>query len=186
MRICVDLDDVLMELNQKLLEVYNNQTGKAISIDRITTYDFYDCLPTEDADGLIKLFKSKTLWDALTPLTGAKEGLQKLINAGHKVYIVTATAPENFAKKAQLIKKYFPFFNPDNIIRMTDKGLIECHILIDDCMDQLTANTLAHKICLDYPWNRSEAKDYTYDIYRCKNWKEILEAVGEIERSARA
>ena len=182
MIIAVDYDNILNNLTEKTLEIHNAQSGKKIQLSDITSYNFYDCLDKEDADGIIKLFKSKTLWDSLTPIDGAREGLRKLVEAGHRVYIVTATAPENFNWKIQFLKKYFPFFNTDNVIRMMDKSLLKCNVLIEDCFDQLIKNKLCYRVCLDYSWNRNESKDFVYDIRRCKNWNDILEAINQIEK----
>lgn len=182
MIIAVDFDNILNNLTEKTLEVYNDQSGKTIQAENLTSYNFYDCIDKTDADGMIKLFKNKILWDALTPIEGSREGLQKLIDAGHRVYIVTATAPENFAWKINWLKKYFPFFNTDNVIRMKDKSLFKCQVMIEDCLDQLIKNKLCNKVLLNYPWNQNESKDFVYDIYRCKSWPEILEAVNQIEK----
>ena len=65
---------------------------------------------------------------------------------------------------------------------MTDKSLFKCQIMIEDCYEQLVKNKLCHKVCLDYPWNRNTDKDFVYDVKRCKNWSEILEAINQIEK----
>ena len=181
MIIAVDFDNVINNLTEKTLELYNAQSGKSIQMSDITSYNFYDCLNKADADGIIKLFKKKELWDILTPIEGSREGLQKLIDTEHRVYIVTATAPENFLWKIQFIRKYFPFFNTDNVIRMMDKSLFKCDIMIEDSYEQLIKNKLCHKVIFDYPWNRDEPKDWVHGTYRCKNWSEIVEAVNQIQ-----
>ena len=180
MIIAVDFDNILNNLTEKVLEIYNAQSGKNIQMAELTAYNFYDCLSKDDADGIIKLFKNKNMWDALSPIEGARNGLQKLIDVGYRVYIVTATAPENFVWKISWLKKYFPFFNVDNVILMKDKSLFKCDIMIEDFYDQLIKNKFCHKIILDYPWNQDEAKDWVHSTYRCKNWKEIVEAVNKI------
>ena len=58
MIIACDMDSVLNNLTEKMLEVYNSQSGKNIQIEDLTAYNFYDCLSKEDADGLIKSFKN--------------------------------------------------------------------------------------------------------------------------------
>lgn len=181
MIIAVDFDNILNNLTEKTLEIYNAQSGKNIQMNELTSYNFYDCLNKTDADGMIKLFKNKILWDSLTPIEGSRDGLQKLIDAEHRVYIVTATAPENFLWKISWLKKYFPFFNADNVIRMKDKSLFKCDIMIEDCYEQLIKNKLCHKICLSYPWNSDQIKDWVHGTYRCKNWKQIVEAVCKIQ-----
>ena len=181
MIICCDMDCVLNNLMDKTIEIYNAQSGKNIQMSDLTSYNFYDCLPKEDADGIMKLFKNKSMWDSLTPIQGSRDGLKKLLDLNHKVYIVTATAVENWPWKIAWFKKYFPFFNTDNIIRMNDKSLFRCQIMIDDCYDNLVENKLCHKVCFDYPWNRDEAKDWVHGTYRCKNWSEIINAVNNIQ-----
>ena len=118
-------------------------------------------------------------------INGVSTSIKMLENAlrkkGHKVYIVTATASENWPWKITWLKKYFPFFNTDNVVRMMDKSLFKCQVMIEDCLDQLMKNKLCHKVCLDYPWNRDENKDFIYDIRRCFNWNDILDAVNKIQ-----
>ena len=181
MIIAIDYDNILNNLTEKTIELYNTQNNKSIQMSDITSYNFYECLDKDDADGVIKLFKNKGLWDSLKPITGAREGLQKLINNGHRVYIVTATATENFQWKIQWLKKWFPFFNTDNVIRMMDKSLIRADILIEDSLEQLLKHKLCHRVCFDYPWNRNESKDFVYDIHRCTNWSEVSETINKIE-----
>ena len=180
-KIAIDFDNVINNLLEKTLEIYNAQSGKNIQTSDITSYNFYECLDKKDAEGIVRLFKNKALWDSLVPIEGARDGLKKLVDAGHKVYIVTATAPENFTWKITWLKKYFPFFNADNVIRMMDKSLIQADILIEDCAEQLVKHKSCDRICLDYPYNRN-VSDYIYGIRRCKNWTEILEAVNKIEK----
>ncbi len=182
MIIACDMDCVLNNLMDKTLEIYNAQSGKNIQMSDLTSYNFYDCLDKKDADGITKLFKNKLLWDSLTPTDGSREGLQKLIDAGHRVYIVTATATENWPWKISWLKKYFPFFNTNNVVRMNDKSLFKCDVMIEDSYEQLIKNKLCKKICLDYPWNNDEHKDWVHDTHRCKNWTDILEAVNKIEK----
>lgn len=181
MIICVDWDCVLNNLMDKTLEIYNAQSGKNIQMSDLTSYNFYDCLDKEDADGIMRLFKNKTMWDALTPVQGSKDGLRKLLDAGHRVYVVTATATENWPWKISWFKKHFPFFNVDNIVRMIDKSLFKCDIMIEDNYDQLVKNKLCHKIIFNYPWNADEDKDWVHGTYRCNNWGEIVDAVNKIK-----
>ena len=116
MIIALDLDNCLNDLTEKTLEFYNSQNDQKIQMSDLTSYSFDDCLNKKDAEGIMRLFKNKVLWDSLKPIAGAREGLQKLLDAGHRVYIVTATAPENFAWKVQWLKKWFPFFNSDKTV----------------------------------------------------------------------
>ena len=182
MTIMCDIDDVLNNLMEKTIELYNSRFNKNIKVADLTEYNFSDCLPKEDVDAILALFKDKKLWNSLSPVAGASNGLKTLIKQGHQVYLATATNPVNFAWKVEWCTKHFPFIHADNIIRAVDKSVLKCDIIIDDYMENLTSNT-AYKVCFDKPWNRDEKKDFIYDIQRAHNWKEIVSAVNDIERN---
>jgi 5'(3')-deoxyribonucleotidase len=181
MLICTDIDGVLNDLTPKVLGLYNSRTGKNIQISDITTYNFHECLPKEDADGIVTLFKEKELWDSLEPLSGAQKVLRQLANQGHRIIVATATDPVNFEWKINWLQKYFPFIPTDNVIRIMDKSLLRVDIMIDDHISNLIDN-VCERICLDYPYNRSTSKDYAYDINRVKYWDEIPNVIKDIER----
>lgn len=181
MIIVCDIDNVLNDLTHKTLALYNSRYGKKIQMSDITTYNFFECLPKEDADGIVELFKEKELWDSLEVLPDSQWGIETLVNVGHKVYLATATHECNFEWKCQWINKYFPMINIDNIIRINDKSLLRADVMIDDCLDNLTKN-FCERICLDYPYNKSSSQDYAYDICRASNWREIVKFINDIER----
>lgn len=184
MIITFDIDSILNDLVPKTLTFYNTHNNKNIKMSDITTYNFYDCLPKEDADGIIALFKNKELWDTLQPLPRSQDGIKKLIKKGHQVYLATATDPANFCWKCDFIKRYFPSIPVDNIIRIMDKSMLKTDILVDDCLDNLI-NSLTSRICLDYPWNRSSSKDYAYDIRRAYTWNDIVNIIDNIEKEVK-
>lgn len=181
MIICVDIDNILNNLTEKVIEVYNTRNNKDIQMASITSYNFYDCLSREDANDIIDLFKEKSLWDSLKPLEGSQNGLKQLLKMGHKVYLATATDTLNFDWKVAWIKQYYPFIPEDNIIRIIDKSLLKCDVLVDDCLDNLIGS-FAERITLDYPWNHNELKDYAYSIRRAYNWTDIINIISDIER----
>ena len=181
MIICFDIDNVLNNLTEKTIALYNTLNNKNIQMSDITTYNFYDCLSKEDADGIISLFKDKGLWDSLKPLPYAQDGLKKLIKSGHTIFLATATDPSNFEWKCDWLSKYFNFIPTDNIIRIMDKSLLRTDVLVDDNLGNLTSN-ICERICLNYPWNQSKSKDYAYDIKRAYDWSDIVHIINNIER----
>lgn len=181
MVLCIDVDNILNDLTEKTLTLYNSRSGKNIQMEDITTYNFYNCFSKEDADGIVALFKEKELWDSLKPLYGSQDGLKKLIKQGHKVYLATSTDPINFQWKCEWLQQYFPFVPLDNVIRVMDKSLLRCDVMLDDNLDNLTSN-VCDRIALDYPWNRSTSKDYAYNINRVKDWNGVVQAINKIEK----
>ena len=181
MIIVCDIDNLINNLTDKTLELYNLKSGKEIQLDEIISYNFYDCLPKEDADGIKLLFKEKSLWNSLKPLEDSQSNLKQLIKRGHQVYLATATDPINFEWKIVWLKQYFPFIPADNVIRIMDKSLLKADILIDDCLDNLIG-TSAERVVLDYPWNHNELKDYAYGIKRAHSWNDIINIINDIEK----
>lgn len=181
MIIMCDIDNILNNLAEKVVEVYNYRTKKNIQLSDIISYNFYDCLPREDADGIVSLFKEKSLWDSLKPLEGSQNSLKQLIKKGHQIYLATATDPINFEWKITWLKQYFPFIPEDNIIRIMDKSLLKADVIIDDCLDNLISS-FAERIVLDYPWNHNELKDYAYGIRRAYTFNDIINIINNIEK----
>lgn len=181
MIICTDIDNCLNDLMYKSLVMYNSMTNKNIQLSDITAYNLSECLSQMDAKGITKLFKSKELWDSLIPLKDAQWGIETLIKTGHRVVFATATDPINFNWKIDWFKKHFPFVDTEDIIRVTDKSLIRCDVMIEDNLDQLN-RSMCDRICLDYPWNQSKEKDFVYDILRAHSWKDIIKFINKIEK----
>lgn len=184
MTIVCDIDGVLNNLTHKAIELYNLRSGKNIQISDITTYNFSDCLPQDDADAICALFQEKELWDSLTPTPGSQDALKALMLMGHKVYLATATHYKNFAWKIEWLEEHYGFLSHKNVIRIMDKSLLNTDVMIDDCLDNLI-NNVCERICIDQPWNRSPSKDYTYDIYRVSHWDQIPNVINDIERKDR-
>lgn len=181
MIIACDIDGVLNNLVEETLILYNASNGKNINLSDITSYNFFDCLPQEDAENIISLFKEKHLWDSLKPLQGSQNALKQIIKKSHSVYLATATDPINFGWKIDWLKRYFSFIPSDNVIRIMDKSLLKCDVLIDDCLDNLTS-IFCERICLDYPWNQSLSKDIAYGIKRVNSWNEIPNIINNIDK----
>lgn len=181
MIIVTDFDNCINNLINKTLELYNLRTGKNIQLDNITCYELADCLPLEDANGIKALFKEEELWKTLAPIPGSRAVLKQLIKKGHNVYIATATDVVNFKWKCEWLSTFYPFISTDNVIRIIDKSMLKCDVLIEDNLDNLIGNC-CERICIDYPWNRSSSKDYAYDIYRAYEWDDVLEFINDIER----
>lgn len=181
MIIVCDIDNCINNLTEKAIELYNLHTNKNILLPNINTYNFYECLEKEDADGICNLFKKRELWDSLQPKFDSQWGLKFLLNQGHTIYLATSTLPENFPWKVEWVSHYFPFINPNNIICIQNKGLLKCDVMIDDCMDNLVSN-ICERIIINHPWNQDNSKDYVYDIYRACNFKDVVNIINDIER----
>lgn len=180
MIIAVDVDCVLNNFMDVVLDVYNTKYGTSYTTNDITSYNLEDCFESEVADHMKDIFCIPGLLKKVKPLAGASNALQKLINAGHQVYIATDHNPNTYGEKVTWIKRFFPFIEASKVICIKDKWMLRADIMIEDNLQALLAKPYYHRILMDHPWNQS-TKDYVYDIHRCKNWNEIINAVNKIE-----
>ena len=180
MIVICDIDGVLNNLIEKAVELYNSRSCKNIEVSGITTYKFDECLSQDDANGICALFKEKELWDSLTPTDGSYAALKTITLSGHNVYLATATDPVNFHWKCEWIKQHFDFFPVNNIICINDKSLLQCDVMIDDCIANLT-DSFCERIVFDHPWNKDN-KDSLYNIRRAYNWKDVVAIIDDINR----
>ena len=179
MTIQVDVDGVLNNLMDVTIEIYNERYGSSYTVNDITTYNLSNCFEASEANQMKKIFIEPEIWDKVKPVEGAQAGLQKLINSGNQVYLVTNNSPHTYGKKFDWIRNYFPFVEPSKIVCMSDKWMFKADIMIEDCWDTLIARTFYDRILMDQPWNQS-SKDYVYGIKRCYNWDDIVAAVDKI------
>lgn len=179
MVLCVDVDDVICNLQEVVVNLFNKRYGSHYSVEDFTEYDVMNILPTQDAMVLQDMYGETGLYDKVKPMPGAQEALEKLINLGHQVYLVTAAIPKTYGEKVAFIKRFFPYIDDGHIVAMKHKHMFKCDVMIEDNIQTLLAKPYYHRICLDRPWNR-QVSDWTYDIHRCKNWNEIVEVVNKI------
>ena len=181
MVIVIDFDETLFPTLEKVIEIYNQQHDKSLSLSQIVKYNLYECLDENTADEILGLFVDKAVYDSLQPYKGAVRVIKTLIEQGNDIYIATASDLKNMEWKERLLQKYFPFIPKNNLIRIYNKKLLNCDILIDDNMNNLTS-TFADRICFNQFWNQSESKDFAYNISRVHYWGEVLNVIQSIER----
>lgn len=178
----VDLDNVLNNKIAATLQRYNTTLGTNYTLKDICAYNLEDCIPLEDANRMKQLFLDKELCDSLDPIEKSQWGLRTLVNKGYNVYIATSTHYSNFAYKIEWIKKFYPFFDINNVIKIDDKSLLRTDVIIEDCYENLVNSyPMAERVLLDYPWNSlNKNKDYIYGINRAYNWEDVVRFVNKI------
>jgi 5'(3')-deoxyribonucleotidase len=179
MTILVDVDDTLCNMQQTAISIFNQRYGTGYTLNDFDDYDVMNCMPLDHATKMIGIYGESGFYSAVKPLKGAQDGLQKLVNDGHQVYLVTNAIPNTYGEKVEFIKRYFPCIDQTHIVAMKHKHLFRCDVMIEDCLQNLLARPYYHRVCIDQPWNQSN-KDYVYDIKRCYNWDDIVAAINEI------
>lgn len=178
-KLIIDCDDVLLDLNGRVLQVFNEENGTDYTEDIFTSFDIYKCLPFELAEKYTALWLREDIWRSLSPVYHAQWGMKKLIDDGFEVFVATSTHYSNFVWKIELLQAYFPFIDSSKIICIKDKSLLHGDIMVDDCTANLISNLYCHRICLEKSWNQN-VHDEVYGIHRCKTWDEIIDTIEKI------
>lgn len=181
MIIACDVDNILNNLTESVLKVYNADHNDNLKIENIKSYGIEEYVKPEFKKDFPSLFLDKRVWKGVSVMPGCIEVLKKWYDNGHEIYFVTATNTENMHKKAEWLQRTFPFMDVrKNLICMQKKQMLSGNIdvLIDDCIDNLD-NGKYHSIVFDYPWNQDEYRvpdspfNYRFLSHRAYNWEDI-------------
>lgn len=130
MRILLDMDEVIEELVPTLINKYNQIHGTHHKISEIQHWEVPKWDPElwtviEDTDVILEL----------PPKGNSIYYIEKWIEEGHEVYIVTNTIDTRSQElKQRWIKKHIPYFDLNKMIFIKDKHIIKGDIFVDDCI----------------------------------------------------
>lgn len=176
MKILVDVDNIIGNLCDAVLSVYNEDSGDNLCSNDITSYYIENFVKPQYKDNFKHYFLDKRVWKRMKYVDGCREYIAKLFNDGHDIYFCTKTEMKNAPKKESYLQRTFPYINiRKKLIVCSDKTMIRADVLIDDCLDNFGGQN--YSIVLDYPWNRNNVKD---NIIRAENWEEIYEIIASI------
>lgn len=182
MIIAVDIDNVLNNLCEAVLSVYNEDAADNLKVEDIKTYYIENFVKPEFKENFNSYFLNKRVWKRIKLINQCQEYVGRLFRDGHTIIFITSTEPENLKKKANWITRNFPYIN-------VRKSLFSCpkkqymsgiDILIDDAPQNLEGASYKG-ILLDYPWNELFVTD-NKKFFRAKNWAEIYNIIYNIEQ----
>ena len=176
----IDIDNVINNLAECILKVFNEDTGQSVKLTDIKSYYIERWVDEKYSDKIISLFTDKRVWKQISLIDLCQVFIKKLYDDGHRIIFVTATEPLNVAKKFNWLSRNFPYIDiRKNLVMTHTKQLISSlDVLIDDYENNLIDGDY-EKILLNYPWN-SGIVDERYGIRRCNDWREIYNEVCKI------
>ena len=131
----IDMDDVIVDFKGKLMRELKalHPTDNTIKLSKVytsvsesfTSYED-DIRTIVDGDGFFR---------DLELIPGAVEGMTKLHNQGHDVFICSKprwTSPTCASDKKEWVREFMPDFLQKKLILTWDKSVIQGDILIDD------------------------------------------------------
>ncbi len=181
MTILVDMDDTIEQLLQAWVDGVNKQYSRNVDYNEVTSWDVSAAFPGLTREQVYEIPMQAGFWQTVKPVPGAARALERLIEAGHQVYIVTATPYDSVPEKMNdVLFKYFPFLNWNQLIITSNKQLIRGDVLIDDGIHNLEGGDFI-KILMTAPHNRLyNAEDN--GMIRVHSWEEIEEVIHKLEQ----
>lgn len=183
MIILVDMDDTIEQLLEAWLRAVNERYGRSVRYEDVHDWDIALAYPGLTWDQVYGIPMETGFWRTVDPIPGAAEALQRLMAAGHEVYIVTATECDSVPEKMNdLLFRYFPFLSWRQVIITSNKQLIRGDVLIDDGPHNLEGGAY-RKILMTAAHNRGYDAE-AHGMIRVNNWDEIEAAIEQIGRDA--
>ena len=181
MTILVDMDDTIEQLLKAWVSGVNEKYSRSVGYDEILSWNVsaaYDGLTFEQ---VYEIPMQPGFWKTVEPIPGAAEALQRLMQAGHEIYIVTATPYESINEKmTDLLFRWFPFLTWNRVIIAFNKQMIRGDVLIDDGIHNLEGGEYT-KILMTAPHNRNYDAE-AHGMIRVHNWEEIEAVIEDLAR----
>lgn len=176
MVILVDMDDVLEQLVEAIVKYNNTHYGTNVHSYDVVEWNLAKAFPTLTREMVYSPEYDEDFWATVEPMPGADTVLQRLIDEGHEVYVVTASTYETLKQKMDdLLFRRFPFLDWKHVIVTSNKQMISGDVLIDDGPHNLTGGSY-RKLLFDRPHNRS-FDEISIGAVRVYDWDGIYEQI---------
>lgn len=175
MILAIDIDNVLNQFTECVLDAYNNDSGDHLTISDITSYGMEEFILPEYRNDFHKYFLHAAKYASAMP--DAQECLERLAHAGYEVFVVTSTTCACINDKANWLMRNYPFISESQIVRLHNKRLFKCDIMVDDYLPNLIGGEY-RKIIMDYPWNQLPPEvEQIAQLIRCSDWQSIYRTI---------
>ena len=179
MTILVDMDDVLEDFIEGFVDFVNKRHGTSVTPEDIREWDMTKAFKTIPKEKLYSAEFEEDIWNNVKPKKGAPETLKKLIDEGHRVYVVTATYYQSLrAKMDNVLFRYFPYLKWEDVIITFNKQMIKGDVLIDDGPHNLIGGDYK-KILFDSYHNKN-FDESSIGAVRAYDWDDIYRLIKEM------
>lgn len=175
MTILADMDDVLDDLLSSWCAELNKISEISLTPKDVKYWDMSKNYPDLSHEEIVMPLQKREFWKNVSPKQDAPEILKKMIDKGHKVFVVTASSPTSLVPKMnEMLFRHFPYLTWNDVIVAARKDMIKGDVLIDDNLDNL--------LCGGYRKILFKGQTAIYDNIRnidgieyCCSWKEIYD-----------
>lgn len=132
-RIAIDMDEVIADALLRLIDWYERDFGKRISLEQIQGRYFRDVVDPEHREHAIQYLRMEGFFKDLSLVEDSQEVIYELFKK-YEIFITTAAMefPTSFVHKYEWLNKHFPFIPWTHIVFCGDKSIIHADYLIDD------------------------------------------------------
>ena len=174
--ILVDLDEVLNNLLEAWVKYLNDRYGMNADMHDKCTWSLKGLYPSLTEEQIDEPLYESGFWKTLDTKPYSVEYLQKMIDDGHDVFVVTAThVYQTLPDKIDWLLLNYPCLTWANIISINKKQLMTGDVLIDDAVHNLEGGSY-YKILYDCPHN-SKYDAEENGMVRVSNLKEAYEEI---------
>lgn len=135
MRLLIDMDSTIFDLNSIWMEEYNRRYNDNITFEEFTKdWDFKSLINSGRVkkDTLFDILNTKGFYLRIKPYDGVVDMLHRL-NDNHDILIVTSSMDGyQMTEKGEIVKKYLPFIGTGNLILCRRKELVRGDVMWDD------------------------------------------------------
>jgi len=179
----IDMDCILVNMLPYWLDIYNEMSGENISSKDITEYEIRNFV--KEPDLFDKILHEEGFFTNMKPMPGAVKYMRKLIEEGFDIVILTQPPRKSayaVKEKTDWLGKYFPEYDPANIVFCHRKELIDGDILFDDkpahLVDWKKYHPRGTTITIEYPYNKDAPADVRFANQR-NAWREFYELMSK-------
>ena len=151
----IDVDGVLRDIVPTMCKVYNEKYGTHLEKSDVTVYDVSDFFTEcENAADFFFVKNGKEIFLESPTTYKAKEALDMLHEAGHKIVICTwQFTDENKKYTIDFLSRNNIYY--DDICFTKDKDIVKCDVIIDDNPEFISKESEegTTKILIDCPYN---------------------------------
>lgn len=146
-RILIDFDDTVTNFLEEVIIEYNRLYGTNHSINEVTEW----VIPSSFEYGLFSVLEKTDILATITPKLDSVEYINKWINEGYDVFIVSdcCNCSKSYGEKLEWLKTYIPKFDLSHFIPCKEKYIISGDVLIDDNLDNLNKWSLHNPYGMD-------------------------------------
>ena len=174
MTILLDMDDVLTTCVTVWIDILNKKYGRNVQYTDVLYWDFSLLYPKLTREQILEPLGMEEFWNRVEPIKDAQKYVEQLQKLGNRIVVVTASYPSSYQYKGNVIHKFFPFIDLDDIVVAHNKSLVKGDVLVDDNPKNFSDDR--YGILFTAPHNKNYKTD-NKKIFRADTWEDVYKLI---------